>query len=190
MYLACLKTTVQIKMPGVMPNKVRCLVCSRVLHPRFYSSRVTIGAKFTSIDQITEFIDKNSWSIEKYLNIDSIQAGADNELPSRETVYKLLRLSGLPADSSVDIKPIQRRLGKQLKFIKKLQSIPLENENVDTRYARILPRHTKQLTYDELLNTIRYQKEHKHEDEISGSWKPSSRAVLSQNGYFVVNKDL
>lgn len=156
----------------------------RLVSGRFCSSKVSVGARFQSIDQIKEYLEKPTWSIEEYL-------GADNDtkedIPSKETVLKLLQLSGLPS-VNVNIEDIQERLTKQVLFIKKLQESPIEDENINTQFARLMPRETKALNYKNLLNKIEQQKDGKFDDEISDSWDSLSQSSKVKNGYFVVDK--
>lgn len=159
---------------------------------RFYSSKPLletssrVGPKFQSIDDIKEYMDKPTWSLNEFFKTPNVTD--TSSLPSEETVIKLLKLSGLSTENA-DIPGIQKRLGQQLLFLRRLHDAPLdEGENLDIRFSRILPRHTNRVDYKSLLKIIEQQENAKFPDEEGGKWDPTSQATHKGNGYFVVTK--
>ncbi|CAB4251885.1 similar to Saccharomyces cerevisiae YGR102C Subunit of the trimeric GatFAB AmidoTransferase(AdT) complex [Maudiozyma barnettii] len=163
-----------------------CTICCKKQKSCYsYSSQVTVGPKFRSLQEIKQYIDSPSWSLAEVLT----ESESSDNLPTEESVKKLLKLSGF-SEEKCNIKEIQHRLGKQLVFLQSLQKAPLADETTDTMFARIMPRAPKSLDYKALLNKIQEQKDNKFDDEISGSWSPTSNSKKSKNGYFVVTKKI
>ncbi|CAI4038796.1 hypothetical protein SMKI_06G1440 [Saccharomyces mikatae IFO 1815] len=147
-----------------------------------------IGKKFENMDQIKNYLSQPVWSVREYLRVGVKEEKL--ELPSVKAVKKLLRLSGLPLEGA-DIEGIQMRLAKQLSFINKLHSIPVEGEEHKKEYnARLMQRKTRQLSYAGLLEGIRHQTQDVELGELSGSWKPTGLAAESKNVYFVIKEGL
>lgn len=131
-------------------------------------------------------MSKETWSVDEYL---SDSEASKQDVPSRETVIKLLKLSGLPIEGN-DIERIQVRLGKQLSFINKLHRIPIEDESIDESDARLMPRSTEPLNFEEILAKIEKTEKNIDIGEVSGSWDSTSLAEIKENGYFVVRGGL
>ncbi|QLG71569.1 hypothetical protein HG535_0B06130 [Zygotorulaspora mrakii] len=168
-------------------------ICNRSKYIRFirvvcrrYSLKPVVGKKFTTIDQVKEYMSKETWSVAEYLDSSAIEKDA---LPSRETALRVLKLSGLPSEGS-DIDVIRGKLGKQLLLINKLHSIPLEDKNIDAKDARIMPRHGVPLTYEKLVATIESQKKNPETGELDDSWDSTGLAKLKKDGYLVVRGGL
>ncbi|SMN17971.1 similar to Torulaspora delbrueckii TDEL_0F03290 hypothetical protein [Maudiozyma saulgeensis] len=170
----------QIK-PFLKGSIIRCKI--QLPSRYFYSSQVTVGQKFKSLEEIKQFMESPSWSLKEFLT----EPDSSDNLPSPATVKKLLRLSGFSVENA-NIKKIQQILGKQLLLLQSLQEAPLDDETVDTMFARIMPRVPKPLDYKALLSKIKEQKDNKYEDELSGSWNSTGNTEKSKNGYFVVTK--
>ncbi|KAK5962349.1 glutamyl-tRNA(Gln) amidotransferase subunit F PWA37_000392 [Arxiozyma heterogenica] len=151
----------------------------------------TIGIMFKSQEDINKFFETNFWNSEKVLlDNQSTPNGTKSSKainPSNELIFKLLKLSGL-SQKDVDIEEIRNTLKKQIQFINILQNIELTEKETfyDTNNARLLPRENTSLKYDNLLELIEKQKGSVRPSEISGSWKPTSLASKSMNGYYVL----
>ncbi|KAK5778358.1 hypothetical protein RI543_004019 [Arxiozyma heterogenica] len=146
---------------------------------------------FKSQEDINKFFETNFWNSEKVLlDNQSTPNGTKSSKainPSNELIFKLLKLSGL-SQKDVDIEEIRNTLKKQIQFINILQNIELTEKETfyDTNNARLLPRENTSLKYDNLLELIEKQKGSVRPSEISGSWKPTSLASKSMNGYYVL----
>ena len=112
-------------------GRIVAISCRRVC--RSYSSVSSkIGARFVSAKEIDSYLSKVSWNIQDY-----VPTRVDKRLlPAKETVIRLLRISGLPER---DLGPVQRRLANQLSFIDHLHSLPVD-ESINANHARILHR--------------------------------------------------
>lgn len=163
-----------------------CLHVNRSVICRRYSAKPSIGKRFTSLEQIKEYMSKETWSVDEYL---SDSEASKQDLPSRETVIKLLKLSGLPIQGN-DIERIQERLGKQLSFINKLHQTPIEDEAINESDARLMPRSTEALDFEGLLAKIEKTEKNIDIGEVSGSWDSTGLAKIKENGYFVVRGGL
>lgn len=177
-------------------NKGRYLMLTRLhlIKPlrycRYSSSKVSVGTRFKSMEEIRQYLNTPSWSLEEYLKSDSSSETVTDEqkLPSVNTVKKLLKLSGFDSENA-NIPDIQQRLAKQLIFLENLQRAPLDDDSSNnTAFARVQPRTTKPLNYKDLLQKIEDQKNNKFEDEVSGSWDPLINTTKSKNGYFLTTK--
>lgn len=165
---------------------------------QLYSTKVQdtlIGVKFQSTEDIDQFFERNKWNGKKLLldnetNLNGTRLSKSVE-PSNEMIFKLLKLSGL-SQRDVDLEEIQNTLKKQIQFIDILQNIELtEKETLyDTNNARLLPREKVPLKYNDLLELIEKQKENVQPNEISGTWKPTSLASKSMNGYYILEQGL
>ncbi|CCK68549.1 glutamyl-tRNA(Gln) amidotransferase subunit F KNAG_0B01020 [Huiozyma naganishii CBS 8797] len=160
---------------------------TRLASWRTYSVGSKVGRAFLSISELDTFLSRNEWSVAELFD----DRGSDATV-SKDVVVSLLKMSGLAQDKCI-IPDIQRTLKSQISFISKLQRIELRNQdNLDVKYARVLPRHNKPINFEELLSII--EKENKPQsktaDEISGSWDATGLADSSENGYFVVRKGL
>lgn len=165
---------------------------------QLYSTKVQdtlIGVKFQSTEDIDQFFERNMWNGKKLLldnetNLNGTRLSKSVE-PSNEMIFKLLKLSGL-SQRDVDLEEIQNTLKKQIQFIDILQNIELtEKETLyDTNNARLLPREKVPLKYNDLLELIEKQKENVQPNEISGTWKPTSLASKSMNGYYILEQGL
>lgn len=159
--------------------------CRGIALSRLYSSNAaSIGPKFQTKEQVKEYLSKASWSIEDYLPKNS---ATEEQLPPKETVERLLKLSGLP---SQDISEMQRRLANQLAFIDILHDLPVP-DGTDASNARSVPRTGKPISYDQLLELSENETD-KDESlgERSGSWESTKLSQISKNGYFVVREGL
>lgn len=154
---------------------------------RFYSLKAKVGDRFQSKKEVLEYLQKETWSVDKYL------ADSDDQsllLPSVGEVRKLLKLSGLPIEGN-DLERIRERLGKQLGFISKLHRIEIEEENsVEETQARLMPRNEVPLSYDDLLDKINEQRKDPELGEVEGSWDATGLAQMEDNKYFVVRGGL
>lgn len=170
----------------------------RLERRQLYSTKVQdtlIGVKFQSTEDIDQFFERNMWNGKKLLldnetNLNGTRLSKSVE-PSNEMIFKLLKLSGL-SQRDVDLEEIQNTLKKQIQFIDILQNIELtEKETLyDTNNARLLPREKVPLKYNDLLELIEKQKENVQPNEISGTWKPTSLASKSMNGYYILEQGL
>ncbi|CCF60519.1 hypothetical protein KAFR_0K01650 [Kazachstania africana CBS 2517] len=152
----------------------------RVKQLCFYSNRASVQSKFTTIGQVKKYLEQPSWSLKESFNkIESVEEVSQKEFD------KLMKLSGF----SQDTKGFKKALNKQIAFINQLDSVPLTGTSVNERYARLLPRKTKSLTYTDLLTKIKEQKSAKYPDETTGYWDPTSAATASRNKFFVVAKN-
>lgn len=163
---------------------------------QLYSTKVqssTIGVMFKSQENINKFFETNLWNSGKVLLDNQFTPNGTESSkainPSNELIFKLLKLSGL-SQKDVDLEEIRNTLKKQIQFINILQNIELtEKETLyDTNNARLLPRENVSLKYDDLLELIEKQKNSVQPNEISGSWKPTSLASKSMNGYYVLEQ--
>lgn len=136
--------------------------------------------------EIEEYISKETWSVAEYLSTDNVK---EKDLPTRENILKLLKLSGLPAEGT-DIEGIRGRLGKQLSFINKLHRISLEDDTIDPMDARLLPREGMALSYDELMSEIMNQQKDSNSGETNNSWDSTKLAKVKKDGYFVIRGGL
>ncbi|AQZ09843.1 GTF1 (YGR102C) [Zygosaccharomyces parabailii] len=154
---------------------------------RCYSSKPLIGPRFTSLNEIKAYIFEDSLSANEYLTKSESQRD-QLQIPSRQAVVKLCRLSGLPSEDA-DIERIQRNLSKQISFIDILHNTHL-NEEVDENHARLVPRHTSALSYKELMLRIAANKEMQWAAEQEESWDSTSVAALEKDHYFVIREDI
>lgn len=154
---------------------------------RSYSSKPLIGPRFTSLNEIKAYIFEDSLSANDYLTKSESQRD-QIQIPSKQAVVKLCRLSGLPSEDA-DIERIQRNLSKQISFIDILHNTHL-NEEVDENYARLVPRHTSELSYKELMLRIAENKEMQRVAEQEESWDSTSAAALEKDHYFVIREDI
>ncbi|CAR23277.1 glutamyl-tRNA(Gln) amidotransferase subunit F [Lachancea thermotolerans CBS 6340] len=154
---------------------------------RFYAqkTRVVIGPRLKNLDEIKEYLGKPTWSVEKYLQSSS---NGETQPPSRETVEKLLKLSGLPNEN---VEMFQATLGKQLAFINKVQSLPVD-ESLDPSHARIIDRNSEALDYESLSCSVEQQETEKDSKmgEVGGSWDGTGLAAISENGFYVLREGL
>lgn len=140
------------------------------------------------MDEVRKHLSNETWSVEEYLSDSDI---SPEDLPSEETVKKLLKLSGLPMRGN-DFERIRSRLGKQLSFIDKLHRIPVEDEYeaVHESKARLMPRTVEPLSYEGLLRRIETQEKSADLGEADGSWDSTSLAKMKENSFFVVRGGL
>lgn len=164
--------------------------------PRCYcvmTKGAEIRSKFQSKADIADFFEDNTWDGHTLLKPEEHTASAmdTTEVPSDETIHKLLKLSGL-SRKGVDMEKTRATLANQIKFINILQSIELTDKEskYDTTDARLIPRNSKPLKYDDLVGLVDAQKNGKQGSEIAGSWNPTSLASKTSNNYFVLEKGL
>lgn len=150
---------------------------------RPYSSRPLIGLKFQSFNEIKEYIFKDNCCTNEYLS--QLEQAKDRGLPvaSRETVLKLLKLSGLPSKGA-DVEGIQETLNKQISFINILHDTDLD-DSLDVKETRLLRRKSPPLSYQDLIAKINDGQN----SDSSGSWDSTSRATMSKNGYFIIREE-
>ncbi|CCE62937.1 hypothetical protein TPHA_0D03010 [Tetrapisispora phaffii CBS 4417] len=148
-----------------------------------------IGSKFNTLDEVKQFMQQDSASIEEYLNSDSARTTSSNLDISDETIRRLLKLSGLPTES-VDILHIKKRLKYQMSFLNKLQEISYDTDKIDENNSRILPRNSKPLSYEELISKIERATKSEDLGEVSNSWNPTELSALSRNKMYVLRGGL
>ncbi|GAV48244.1 hypothetical protein ZYGR_0I05410 [Zygosaccharomyces rouxii] len=153
---------------------------------RAYSSKPTLGPKFQSLDEIKEYIFKDTISANEFLTQSERAKDRELPVPPRETVLKLLKLSGLPTKGA-DIERIQRNLSEQISFINILHDTDLD-DSLNVKYARLLPRENATLSYEDLIVRANSGK-NSELAEISGSWDSTSRASMRKDGYFIVREE-
>lgn len=147
-----------------------------------YSSNTKIGSRITTDHQVDELINKKSWDIREY-----VPTSLDTELlPPKETVIKLLKISGLPAKN---IEQTRVRLANQLSFINILHGLPVD-ESINPNHARIMDRKPKALDYKSLLQRIEKQEKSEELGEISGSWDSTQQAKLTKDRFFILREGL
>lgn len=165
-----------------------CIKCIRYLNGYRYLSTATKGAKFKSVQEIREYLDRPDKSkdamVNTNLNDDEDLSKIDDKL-----ITKLLKLSGLSVENA-DIPTIQKRLSRQLSFINKLHEAEVAEDITNVSYARIMPRENKPLDFESFMAKIEEQKENKFPDEQSGSWDSVHLASISKDHYFVLRKGL
>lgn len=153
---------------------------------RSYSSEPLIGPKFQSLNEIKEYIFKDNHSTNEYLTQSEKTKDRELPVPSRETVLKLLKLSGLPTKNA-DIERIQRTLNQQISFINILHDTDVD-DSLNAKDARLLRRKNLPLSYQDLIIRANGGK-NSELAETSGSWDSTSRASVSKNGYFIVREE-
>ncbi|SCV04315.1 LAME_0H17480g1_1 [Lachancea meyersii CBS 8951] len=142
--------------------------------------RSTVGPQFRDLAEIKKYVATPQWSIGDFMEQDTnVQ-----ELPSVETVERLLKLSGLLPK---DVESLRRKLGHQLVFLDKLVTLDV-NEKTDPKNARLLPRNPKPLEYDDLIHAAQNQVKDASLGEISGSWDSVELAKNSKDGFYVLRK--
>lgn len=154
---------------------------------KFYCSKPLVGPKFNSLDEIKNYVLKDTLSANDYLAESESQKDRQLPTPSVKTVLKLLKLTGLSSEGK-DIGAIQRTLGKQLSFIDILQNTRLDEE-VDPAFARLMPRDNKPLSYEDLLHKVARNRGKEKATEETRSWDSTSRAALQKEHYFVFNEE-
>ncbi|CUS23592.1 LAQU0S10e03994g1_1 [Lachancea quebecensis] len=154
---------------------------------KFYSqkTRVIVGPRLKSLAEIKDYVGKPTWSVEEYLQTSSTSKA---QPPSRKDVEKLLKLSGLPNEN---VEVFQATLGKQLAFINKVQSLPVD-ESLDPSHARIIDRNPEALDYESLSHSVGQQEAQKDKEigEVGGSWDSTGLAAISENGFYVLREGL
>ncbi|EDO14846.1 hypothetical protein Kpol_359p7 [Vanderwaltozyma polyspora DSM 70294] len=140
----------------------RCLIRNFVR----YQSSSLIGESFITKEQISNYLNSETWSVTQYTQFDTDSKVSD------DTVLKILKLSGLPnegIEDSVKLK-IKDRLSTQLIFINKLHEVECDYD-IDDKYSRIIQRNPKPMTYNEIMLSLKNTEKDSKLGEISGSWE-------------------
>ncbi|CCH60066.1 hypothetical protein TBLA_0C02570 [Henningerozyma blattae CBS 6284] len=161
------------------------LICLR--YKRFYSSNTKIGTKFNDIGEIKSLISQDERPLAEYLKENT--STQPNQQISDDLINKLLRLSGLPYSENVDKTAIQEKLQEQLKFIGQIKEYNLNDSNPNEQFARLLPRKTKELTYEDIMNKIKNQKQDPSLGETQNSWVPTEFAEKKVDNFYITEKN-
>ncbi|SCU84955.1 LAFA_0D13036g1_1 [Lachancea sp. 'fantastica'] len=144
--------------------------------------RSSVGPKFKSLAEIKQYVATPQWSIGEFMEQDkNVQ-----ELPSLEMVERLLKLSGLPLQ---DAESLRSKLGHQLMFLNKLLTLDVK-EDTDPKNARILPRYSRSLEFEDLDNAVKTQVQDQTLGEKSGSWESVKLAHENRDGFYVLRETL